>query len=125
MSKRPALRRVVALAASYVVALQVVLLGLAPGITALSEPAGILCSGAAVPTAPETPGNGKLHHDDLCCLAAGCSSAAGMALQPGVTVFASVSHSTSVRFAAPYSEPDIWPSERPRSSRAPPLLQTI
>src|SRR5262245_27365808 len=106
-------RKIVALTASYVIAVQAALFGLAPSAYALAASSGVLCVNGE--RSGEVPRHNDAQHDNQCCLAAGCTSFDKLAgaVRTGAAL---ARHAFElVWVSAAHDEPYIWPSERPRS----------
>ena len=120
MNRRADFRSFIACAVAYAIAIQAALLGLTVATAAGSTSAAILCSDRA-PADTSVPANHEHGADMLCCIAAGCGGSAG--LPAGRAAIGPIEGFVVKRDLAviPSDEFTGWPSERPKSSRAPPV----
>jgi len=121
MNRRADFRSFIACAVAYAIAIQAALLGLTVATAAGSTSAAILCSNRAPADTPSAPANHGHGTDMLCCIAAGCGGSAG--LPAGRAAIGPIEGFVATHDLAviPSDEFTGWPSERPKSSRAPPV----
>jgi hypothetical protein len=118
MNRRADYRSFIACAVAYAITIQAALLGFVAVSVAGTVSAGaIWCVDQGNGSVPAVPMHGA---DASCCVAAGCSGFSGIFpdrifVEPAGTSVASAETAVVVEdFRA-------WPSERPKSSRAPPV----
>jgi hypothetical protein len=118
MSNRRGIRRFVALIAAYAVAIQAVLSAIAIAPRVHAAEFSVLCSASDDSGGAQPPA----HSDSpMCCVASGCASS-GCAAPPAATEIQRNPAVVSVALlASPLDRLAFWPSERPQSSRAPPV----
>jgi len=114
------LRRTAVTLLAYAVALQVGLSALAELPQSAGAPDfGIICKRPA----DSAPGHPDHSAGGACCLAAGCAPACNLARQDAVAAPRAVAE-VVVHDVNNMAAPPAWPSERPRSSRAPPHVMS-
>jgi len=109
-------------ALAYAITIQAALLGYVASSMAGSGGIGIstalLCAGRDRGDTPVAPAHSP---DMLCCVAAGCSGSAGVPAERASIEPPAVVVTSGVAGTIPATEFVEWPSERPKSSRAPPV----
>ncbi|MGZ3410143.1 MAG: DUF2946 family protein [Xanthobacteraceae bacterium] len=115
------IRRIFAIIACYAIVTQAVLAGFASATMAHASANGVLCIASGNSGDPGNQQQPGQQHNTDCCLTAGCSSAGVGAVVSSADQPRISRQYQTIRVTPAHEAPRTWPSERPRSSRAPPV----
>jgi hypothetical protein len=120
MNRRATSRWLITAIAAYAFVVQAILAGFSSAVMAGTPADGLLCTSSVN---AEGPANGQLplpvHRVD-CCVALGCSFAANAAVLVSTAAPPLLRTAVAANPVVSRQAIGLWPSERPRSSRAPP-----